>query len=151
MALPLLPFLKINTLDMTVLKDKNTVLTYGFQYGIPSLTVAKYKEISKDKCSVEVNYKFQFIGFGILLYPIIKFLVPKWNKKTWNEDLPLKLRRHKVQKLNFKDYKGLPKKIRDRKFTGQIDFKLPFKRLQKADNILKNHPFYNFGRKDDHV
>ena len=38
---------------MTVLKDKNTVCTYGFQFGIPSLSTAKYKEIAKAMhCSI---------------------------------------------------------------------------------------------------
>ena len=151
LKIPLIPFLKVNTIDMTVLKNRNTVCTYGFQFGIPSLSTAKYKDISKDKCLVEVNYKFKFTGLKILLYPLIKFLIPRWNERTWNEDLPLKLRRQKVKRLNFKDFKGLPKKMRDRKFTGPIDFKLPISRLQKNDNKLTKHPFYNFGRKDGHV
>ena len=53
--------------------------------------------------------------------------------------------------MNFKDFRGLPKKIKDRKFKGAIPFKLPITRLQKIDNKLTKHPFYNFGKKDDHV
>ena len=45
LKVPLIPFLKINTIDVPVLKDKNTVCTYGFQFGIPSLSTAKYKSI----------------------------------------------------------------------------------------------------------
>ena len=151
LKVPLIPFLKISTVDMTVLKDKNTVCTYGFQFGIPSLSTAKYKDIAKDKCLVEVNYKFKFSGLKILLYPLIKYLIPKWNERTWNEDLPLKLRRQKVKRMNFKDYRGLPNKIKDRKFSGQIDFKLPISRLRKSDNKLTKHPFYNFGKKNGHI
>ena len=151
LKVPLIPFLKISTIDMTVLKDKNTVCTYGFQFGIPSLSTAKYKDIAKDKCLVEVNYKFKFSGLKILLYPLIKYLIPKWNERTWNEDLPLKLRRQKVKRMNFKDYRGLPNKIKDRKFSGQIDFKLPISRLRKSDNKLTKHPFYNFGKKNGHI
>ena len=51
---------KINEQFNTALKNKNTVCTYGFQFGIPSLSTATYKDISKDKCSVTVNYKFKF-------------------------------------------------------------------------------------------
>ena len=148
---PLIPFLKVNTVDMAVLKDKNTVCTYGFQFGIPSLSTARYKDIAKDKCMVEVNYKFKFTGLKILLYPLIKYLIPKWNERTWNEDLPLKLRRQKVKRMNFKDYKGLPNKIKNRKFTGPIDFKLPISRLRKSDSKLTKHQFYNFGRKNGHI
>jgi len=151
LKVPLIPFFKISTIDMTVLKDKNTVCTYGFQFGIPSLSTAKYKDIAKDKCMVEVNYKFKFTGLKILLYPLIKYLIPKWNERTWNEDLPLKLRRQKVKRMNFKDYKGLPNKIKNRKFTGPIDFKLPISRLRKSDSKLTKHQFYNFGRKNGHI
>ena len=145
-----MPFFTVNTLDMTALKNKNTVCTYGFQFGIPSLSTATYKDIGKDKCSVSVNYKFQFTGARILLYPLIKFLLPKWNNKTWYEDLPLKLRRQKVKRMNFKDFKGLPNKIEKRKFLGTINFKIPITRLRKSDNKLIKHPFYNFGSKDAH-
>ena len=151
LKVPLIPFLKINTIDVTVLKDKNTVCTYGFQFGIPSLSTAKYKEIAKDKCLVEVNYKFKFTGLNILFYPLIKYLIPKWNERTWNEDLSLKLRRQKVIRMNFKDFRGLPKKIKERKFLGPIDFKLPITRLKKNDNKLTKHPFYNFGKKNGHL
>ena len=150
LKIPLVPFLTISTVDMEVLKDANTVCTYGFQFGIPSLSTAVYKDTGKDKCLVTVNYKFKFSGIQILLYPLIKFLVPKWNESTWKEDLPLKLRRQKVVRMNFKDYKGLPDKIKDRKFSGSADFKLPITRLKKIDSKLKKHPFYNFGRKNAH-
>ena len=151
LKVPLIPFLKISTIDVTVLKDKNTVCTYGFQFGIPSLSTAKYKEIAKDKCLVEVNYKFKFTGLNILFYPLIKYLIPRWNERTWNEDLSLKLRRQKVIRMNFKDFRGLPKKIKERKFLGPIDFKLPITRLKKNDNKLTKHPFYNFGKKNGHL
>ena len=151
LKVPLIPFLKINTIDVTVLKDKNTVCTYGFQFGIPSLSTAKYKEIAKDKCLVEVNYKFKFTGLNILFYPLIKYLIPRWNERTWNEDLFLKLRRQKVIRMNFKDFRGLPKKIKERKFLGPIDFKLPITRLKKNDNKLTKHPFYNLGKKNGHI
>ena len=151
LKIPLLPFLIINTVDFEVLKDKNTVCTYGFQFGIPSLSTAVYKDIGKDKCLVTVNYKFKFSGLQILLYPLIRFLVPRWNLRTWKEDLPLKLRRQKVKRLNFKDFKGLPSKIKDRKFSGPIDFNLPISKLKRDNNKLKKHPFYNYGRKDAHI
>jgi len=151
MKIPLIPFIKVSTIDMTVLKDKNTVCTYGFQFGIPSLSTATYKDIGKDKCSVVVNYKFKFSGLKILLYPLIKFLLPKWNDRTWYEDLPLKLRREKIARLNFKDFKGLPINTKNRKFSGPINFRLPISRLKKSDNKLTKHPFYNFGKKDAHT
>ena len=63
----------------------------------------------------------------------------------------LKLRRQKVIRMNFKDFRGLPKKIKERKFLGPIDFKLPITRLKKNDNKLTKHPFYNLGKKNGHI
>ena len=136
--IPFIPFIKISTIDITILKDKNTVCTYGFQFGIPSLTTAKYLEISKDKCVVEVNYKFKFNGINILFYPLIKFLIPRWNEQTWKEDLPLKLRRQKVKRIGFKDFNGLPKKKADRNYQGNIikEKKMAIFNQYKLDNTL---------------
>jgi len=52
--------------------------------------------------------------------------------------------------MNFKDFKGPPKKFEDRKFSLEKEFRLSFKRLRKSGSLLTKHPFYNFGRKDDH-
>ena len=41
----------------------------------------------------------------------------------------------------------LPKKTKDRRYSGKADFKLPVSRLKKANNKLTKHPFYNFGKK----
>ena len=126
------------------IKDQNTVVTYGFQLGIQSLSTTKYKEISKDKCLVTLNYKFKLSGIQVLLYPILKILLPIWSERAWKEDLPLKERRQKVKRMNFKDFEGLPKNIEDRKFDGEIDFNIPVWRLRKSDNKLTKHIFYNF-------
>ena len=150
LKVPFVPFI-IRTLDFQTLKGKNTVCTYGFQFGIPSLTTAEYKDIAKDKCQVKVNYQFELTGLRILLYPIIKYLIPKWNAATWYEDVPLKLRRQQVMRMNFRDWKGLPNKIKDRKFTGPINFNPAFRRLSKDDNKLSLHPFYNSPTKSNGI
>ena len=67
LKIPLIPFLNINTIDMQTLKDKNTVCTYGFQFGIPSLSTAIYKDIGKDKCLVSDlihNYETKVPGLS---------------------------------------------------------------------------------------
>ena len=102
------------------------------------------KEISKDKCLVTLNYKFKLSGIQVLLYPILKILLPIWNERAWKEDLPLKERRQKVKRMNFKDFEGLPKNIEDRKFDGEINFNIPVRRLRKSDNQLIKHIFYKF-------
>ena len=53
-----------------------------------------------------------------------------------------------LSQLQNKDY---IKKLKDRKFSLEKEFRLPIKRLRKSDSLLIKHPFYNFGRKDGHV
>ena len=67
-------------------------------------------------------------------------MIPKWNEKVWLEDLPVKLRRQKVLEMNFKDFKGLPKKIsqRLRSEDDNISFKLPIPRPLNSSRDL--HP-----------
>ena len=56
-----------------------------------------------------------------------------------DEDLPLKIRRQKVLRNNFKDFYGLPKKMQDREYHEVIeDIKLPVKRPRKSSR--DNHP-----------
>ena len=56
-----------------------------------------------------------------------------------------------LDKSNSEFEKLLAEDLKDRKFTGAVNFKLPISRLKKSDNKLIKHPFYNFGKKDAHI
>ena len=77
-------------------------------FGVFSKTTSKIIEITKDSCQINTNFKFYLNVRQIILKPLLKFLIHKWNQKLWDEDLPLKLRRQKVLRYNFKDFVGLP-------------------------------------------
>ena len=59
-------------------------------------------------------------------------MIPKWNNKIWNEDLLVKLRRQKILKYNFKDFSGLPDRIVDRNFEGEIKLFVPIPRPKNS-------------------
>lgn len=94
-----------------------------------------------------MNYIWHLEGLKILLYPVLKILIPIWNEKVFKEDLPLKIRRQKVIDLNFKDFKGMPSKINERK-NGTYDFILPIPRL--VSSARDRHPLSikNINNKD---
>ena len=81
--------------------DDETLYTYAIQLGVVSRTTIKIIEIESNKTKLIMNYKFVLDGIQIILYPILKFLIPKWNEKVWVEDIPLKLRRQKVLSYNL--------------------------------------------------
>lgn len=137
--IPFIPFITLRTLIFMVQEDENTLYTYAVQMGIVSKTTIKIEEIKKDYCHFTMNYKFELNGWRAILRPLLKKLIPIWNERVWDEDLPLKIRRQKVLRNNFKDFYGLPKKMQDREYHEVIeDIKLPVKRPRKSSR--DNHP-----------
>ena len=137
--IPFLPFITLRTLIFMVQEDENTLYTYAVQMGIVSKTTIKIEETKKDYCHFTMNYKFELNGWRAILRPLLKKLIPIWNERVWDEDLPLKIRRQKVLRNNFKDFYGLPKKMQDREYHELIeDIKLPIKRPRKSSR--DNHP-----------
>ena len=137
--IPLLPFITLRTLIFMVQEDETTLYTYAVQMGIVSKTTIKIDEIKKDYCRFTMNYKFDLNGWRVILRPLLRKLIPIWNERVWQEELPLKIRRQKVLRNNFKDFFGLPKKIKDREYHEVIeDIKLPVRRPRKSSR--DNHP-----------
>ncbi len=137
--IPFIPFITLRTLIFMVQEDENTLYTYAVQMGIVSKTTIKIEEIKKDYCHFTMKYKFELNGWRAILRPLLKKLIPIWNERVWDEDLPLKIRRQKVLRNNFKDFYGLPKKMQDREYHEVIeDIKLPVKRPRKSSR--DNHP-----------
>jgi hypothetical protein len=131
--IPLLPFITLRTVIFMVQEDENTLYTYAVQMGIVSKTTIKIEEIKKDYCHFTMNYKFELNGWRVILRPLLRKLIPIWNERVWREDLPLKIRRQKVLRNNFKDFHGLPEEIKDREYHEAIeDLKLPIRRPRKS-------------------
>ena len=109
--IPVIPFLSTMTPLFLVQHDEFTQFTYAIQFGVVSRTTIKIKELTKSSCEITMNYRFHLNGWKKILYPILKYLIPKWNKKVWLEDLPVKLRRQKVLEMGHRDFIGLPDDI----------------------------------------
>lgn len=131
--LPVFSFLRSNSLNVMVVKDKETIKAYNIGlFSIPACTTIHVKEIRADHCVITMTYKFVLSGWRKVLTPFLPRLAAKWNKQVWEEDLPLKIRRQKVMKLGFKDFVGLPEKIEDRFLAGEIPFELPITRHKQS-------------------
>ena len=69
-------------------------------------------------------------------------MIPKWNKKVWLEDLPVKLRRQKVLEMGHKDFIGLPEEISHRKNHEIKKTKLPLARPRNSSR--DQHPLSKY-------
>lgn len=124
------PLIKFQTPIFMVQHDENTLYTFAIQMGVISKTTITIKSLKTSLCEITMNYKFYLNGWRKILKPFLKIMIPKWNEKVWLEDLPVKIRRQKVLDMNFKDFKGLPKKIsqREKRNEDNNSFKLPIPR-----------------------
>jgi hypothetical protein len=131
---PLFSFLKSRSLNIMYLKDKNTIKVFNTGlFNLFSETTIKIYEVSENYCKLEMNYQFFLKGWLKLLEPFLEKMTAKWNKKVWDEDLQLKLRRSKLLENGFKDFKGMTnnKGIKQK-------FKLPISRhIHSPVNIIK--------------
>jgi|TARA_B110000003_G_scaffold24640_1_gene23532 hypothetical protein len=135
---PAIPFLKFTTPIFMVQDSSEVLIVYAIQMGIISKTTITIKSINKNKCKINMNYKFYLNGWRKILKPLLKKLIPRWNEKVWQEDFNVKLRRQKVLMMNFKDFVGLPDKKENRNNDSFKDLVLPIPRPINSSRDL--HP-----------
>jgi len=128
----MIPFLSSKTPIFMAQHDENTIVVFAIQYSVISKTTIKVEALEKYKTKIYMNYKFYLNGWRILLKPILKKFIERWNNRVWIEDLEIKQRRDKFIRLGFKDFSGMPSKISDRKPPNNIKFKLPVARPKNS-------------------
>ena len=138
LKIPVIPFLTAKSPLFLVQHDENTQFTFASQFGVLSKTTIKIYPKSEKSCKITMNYKFYLSGWRAILRPLLKRLIPIWNEKVWQEDLPVKLRRQKVIDMGFKDFWGLPNKVEDRKPKKTFKLNLPIPRPKNSSR--DRHP-----------
>lgn len=106
--IPLVPFVFSKSPLFLVQHDDKTQFTFAIQFGVLSKTTILIESIDENNCEITMNYKFYLNGIRKILRPLLRRLIPIWNKRVWEEDLSLKKRRQKILKMGFKDFWGLP-------------------------------------------
>jgi hypothetical protein len=146
-SLPIISFFSLSSLHFMVQKDENNMIAFSNFLGCPSVTQITIVETKKDFCEFNMNYKFFLSGWQVLLAPIISYLAPKWNERSWVEDLPLKERRFLLQKKNFIDFYGTSLN-ENKKSVKNLNFSLPVKKLNNSkvlnylNKYLRNYKNY---------
>jgi hypothetical protein len=145
MKIPISPMLTLDSMVVQLLHDKNTLKLFNVMFGVPVLSTIKITETRKDFSVFEMRYQYIFRGwrkfFLPIIEPVLRRLVISWNKRQWEEDLSVKLRRQKVLRLGFKDFKGLPNNVSERRYDGPIECPLPVPRLKDSPSNIPNSLF----------
>ena len=127
--LPILSFITSSGLGAMVATDEYTFKDFQTTlFGIPSFTTIKITEKDKDNCVVATTYRFILRGWRKMLGPIMYRMMATWNERVWLEDLPLKLRRHKVLRWGFRDFVGFPDRVDERVNEETFEQTLPVPR-----------------------
>jgi hypothetical protein len=70
-------------------------------------TETLFEDLANDRCTVTVTYRIKTHPMFKLFDPFFQKLFKKWFWATWEEDVPMHLRRWKVHQLGFKDFSGI--------------------------------------------
>lgn len=111
---PFLPFLRSRSLHFFVKRPPGELFafTQGL-FGIPVVTRIKVESLGEDLSRITVQYRFALDGWRRWLRPWIPAIARRWNERTWQEDLPLKLRRQRALRAGLggalrTDFRVLP-------------------------------------------
>jgi hypothetical protein len=138
LRVPLFRFLKSHSLSTMVVQERTDTKMRFFDFnmglfGIPSINRFDIEEIAPDRTRIVTRYKFILRSWRMLLAPLLYRMMERWNRQVWLEDLPLKLRRHKVLRHGFQDFVGMPEKLEERKREGELRTSLPVARPRESE------------------
>ena len=132
--LPLFKFIKNTGMITYVFHEQYKFSDFQMLlFGIPFCSTITLHEITKSRCKIQMHYRYYLSDWKKWIFkPLLKIMAPKWNQQFWDEDISLKLRRHKVKEAGFTDFNGLPDNIEDR-FKGNVQpQKIPVARPKGA-------------------
>ena len=138
--IPLLPFISTTTPIFMVQDNEDEQYSFTILFGVVSRTTITIKSLERSKCAITMNYKFYCNGWRKIFKPFIKYLMPIWNERVWQEDYNIKIRRQKMLDMNFKDFTGLPKDLNDRILNDFKERKLKLPIPRPRNSSRDRHP-----------
>ncbi|MDP2344898.1 MAG: hypothetical protein Q8O67_28390 [Deltaproteobacteria bacterium] len=106
-----LPVINFKTSSLGFMYMKNPDLIHSIQYGKFGTVLDQQlhlKALGPDRCLVTSEYSMEVPRhLELLLQPLFHRVTTRWFHNTWEEDAPMRLRRWKVWKLGFRDFRGV--------------------------------------------
>ena len=100
--------LRASSLGFMYLASPN--LIRSLQYGKLGLVLdqeIELDDLGPDRCRVTCTYRMNVPDFARVFQPLFERVITRWFHDTWVEDAPMRVRRWKVWKLGFRDFRGL--------------------------------------------
>jgi len=105
-----LPVINLRASSLGFMYMESPNLIRSLQYG--KLGIVLEQEIQLDHlgpeaCRVTSTYRMEVPEFMRILQPLFERVITRWFRDTWIEDAPMRVRRWKLWKLGFRDFRGL--------------------------------------------
>ena len=101
--------LKTSSVGFMQLVDPHHIKSY--QMGTMGLLLDQdiyFEDLPNGRCRVKGTYRLEVPNALRFLQPLWARITKRWFDLTWDEDAPMRLRRWKVWKLGFRDFRGIP-------------------------------------------
>lgn len=106
LRVPYLPFVRSRSVHFFVKNLPGEIIAWNIGlFGIPCATRIILEELEAEHCRITTTYRFWLAGWRRLLAYVLPTMIRRWNDRIWDEDFPMRERRHRVLKAGFTDAK----------------------------------------------
>ncbi len=100
--------LKASSLGLMYMESPNVIRSIQFgKLGMQLHQEIKLDDLGPERCRVTCTYSLEVPALAKALEPLFRRVLSRWFDDTWDEDAPMRLRRWKVWKLGFRDFRGI--------------------------------------------
>ena len=105
-----LPIINLRASSLGFMFMESPNLIRSVQHGKLGLVLEQeihLEDTGPESCRVTSTYTMEVPGFATVFQKLFQRVVTRWFHDTWVEDAPMRVRRWKVWKLGFRDFRGL--------------------------------------------
>ncbi len=105
-----LPIIHLRASSMGLMFMESPNLIRSIQFGKLGLDLHQeihLEDLGPERCRVTCVYTMEVPILVKPLEPLFRRVITQWFHDTWDEDAPMRIRRWKVWKLGFRDFRGL--------------------------------------------
>jgi hypothetical protein len=141
--------LKASSLGLMYMESPNVIRSIQFgKLGLHLHQEIRLDDLGPDRCRVTCTYTMDVPFFARPFEGLYRRILARWFDDTWVEDAPMRLRRWKVWKLGFRDFRGIdyinektapPENAGSEHRPARVQ--LPVPKTQKKTGALYERPF----------
>ena len=106
-----LPIIGLRASSLGFMCMESPGLIHSIQYGKLGIVLDQWielEDLDPENCRVTCTYSMEVPGFVARMFqPLFQRVITQWFHDTWVEDAPMRVRRWKLWKLGFRDFRGL--------------------------------------------